>query len=212
MEGAFNDASFALMRGASEPEAMAAIDRVLAQYGSLGAMSRANQLSNWFIENELTQLQTMGFIIPAIFLGVSAFLLNIVLTRLIAVQREQIAALKALGYTNREIAVHYVSWAVAIALTGAVLGGARRHLARKLDDDALQRFLPLPDAQIRASRRPPSSRARSSVCLAGATRRDWRRDARGAASTCRSHAAGAARATRHRWLDRLVPRRLAPPP
>ena len=82
---------------------MAAIDRVLARYGSLGAVSRANQLSNWFIENELTQLQTMGFIIPAIFLGVSAFLLNIVLTRLIAVQREQIAALKALGYTNREI-------------------------------------------------------------------------------------------------------------
>lgn len=122
MEGAFNDASFALMRGASEPEAMAAIDRVLARYGSLGAVSRTHQLSNWFIENELTQLQTMGFIIPAIFLGVSAFLLNIVLTRLIAVQREQIAALKALGYTNREIAGHYVSWAVAIALAGTVLG------------------------------------------------------------------------------------------
>ena len=41
MEGAFNDASFALMRGASEPEAIAAIDRVLAPYGSLGAISRA---------------------------------------------------------------------------------------------------------------------------------------------------------------------------
>ena len=124
MEGAFNDASFALMRGASEPEAMAAIDRVLGQFGSLGAISRANQLSNWFIENELTQLRTMGFVIPAIFLGVSAFLLNIVLTRMIAVQREQIAALKALGYTNGEIGTHYVSWAVAIALTGAVLGSA----------------------------------------------------------------------------------------
>jgi putative ABC transport system permease protein len=122
MEGAFNDASFALMRGASESEVMAAIDRALGRYGSLGAVSRANQLSNWFIENELTQLRTMGFIIPAIFLGVAAFLLNIVLTRLIAVQREQIAALKALGYTNREIGAHYVSWAVAIALTGALLG------------------------------------------------------------------------------------------
>ena len=64
----------------------------------------------------------MGFIIPAIFLGVSAFLLNIVLTRLIAVQREQIAALKALGYTNSEIGGHYVAWAMAIALLGAALG------------------------------------------------------------------------------------------
>lgn len=113
MEGAFNDASFALMRGVSEPEVITAIDQLLARYGSLGAIPRARQLSNWLIENELMQLQTMGFIIPAIFLGVSAFLLNIVLTRLIAVQREQIAALKALGYTNREIAAHYVSWAVA---------------------------------------------------------------------------------------------------
>jgi putative ABC transport system permease protein len=122
MEGAFNDASFALMRGASEPEVIAAVDRVLTRYGSLGAIGRSTQLSHWFIENELTQLETMGFIIPAIFLGVSAFLLNIVLTRLIAVQREQIAALKALGYTNGEIAMHYVAWALAIAALGTVLG------------------------------------------------------------------------------------------
>ena len=164
MEGAFNDASFALMRGASEPEAMAAIDRVLAQYGSLGAMSRANQLSNWFIENELTQLQTMGFIIPAIFLGVSAFLLNIVLTRLIAVQREQIAALKALGYTNREIGAHYVSWAVAIALTGAVLGSARRHLARKRRSRPSTTTFSASRRSDTCLRPPPSSRARSSAC------------------------------------------------
>jgi putative ABC transport system permease protein len=122
MEGAFNDASFALLRGASEDDVTAAIDRLIGRYGGLGAITRTNQLSNWFIENELMQLQTMGVIIPAIFLGVSAFLLNIVLTRLIAVQREQIAALKALGYTNREIGVHYVSWAVSIALLGALLG------------------------------------------------------------------------------------------
>jgi putative ABC transport system permease protein len=122
MEGAFNDASFALLRGASAPDAVAAIDRIVGRYGGLGAITRTNQLSNWFIENELTQLQTMGFVIPAIFLAVSAFLLNIVLTRLIAVQREQIAALKALGYTNGEIGVHYISWAVAITLLGAGLG------------------------------------------------------------------------------------------
>ena len=122
MEGAFNDASLSLMRGASLPEVMAAVDRALGRYGSHGAVARANQLSNWFIENELTQLQTMGFIIPAIFLSVSAFLLNIVLSRMLAVQREQIAALKALGYTNREIGAHYISWSLLIAALGTVLG------------------------------------------------------------------------------------------
>ncbi len=106
----------------------------------------------------------MGVIIPAIFLGVSAFLLNIVLTRLIAVQREQIAALKALGYTNREIAAHYVSWALAIALTGTVLGVLGRHLARKRDDDALQRFFRFPTLRYVPRAGHSSSRARSSAC------------------------------------------------
>lgn len=122
MEGAFNDLSLALMRGAIEPDVLAAVDARLARYGSLGAIARRNQLSHWFIENELGQLQTMGVIFPTIFLGVSILLLNIVLTRMVATQREQIAALKALGYRNLEIAWHYLSWALVVGAAGTVLG------------------------------------------------------------------------------------------
>ena len=212
MEGAFNDASFALMRGASEPEVIAAIDRVLAQYGSLGAVSRANQLSNWFIENELTQLQTMGFIIPAIFLGVSAFLLNIVLTRLIAVQREQIAALKALGYTNREIGVHYVSWALAIALTGAVLGGAGGVWLGNAMTTLYNDFFRFPTLQLRACA-GHHHRGRAHQSVGGRAGRDWRRDARSCGfhlpKPCgRNHqpdmsSAGSTASFRAGWLRRL---------
>ncbi|MEZ5582595.1 MAG: hypothetical protein R3F37_07365 [Candidatus Competibacteraceae bacterium] len=42
----------------------------------------------------------MAALFPVIFLGVAAFLLNVVITRLIGLQREQIAALKAFGYSN----------------------------------------------------------------------------------------------------------------
>jgi len=122
MEGAFNDASFALTPLAIHANVIAAIDAVLDRYGSLGAVPRTQQLSHWFVENELNQLQTMGFFIPAIFLSVSAFLLNVVLTRLIGVQREQIAALKALGYTSGELGLHYVLWAVAIGVAGSAAG------------------------------------------------------------------------------------------
>ena len=107
----------------------------------------------------------MGVIIPAIFLGVSAFLLNIVLTRLIAVQREQIAALKALGYTNREIATHYVSWAVAIALAGTVLGVLGGVWLGSSMMTLYNDFFRFPTAQIRARARHSSPRARSSACL-----------------------------------------------
>jgi putative ABC transport system permease protein len=127
MEGGFNDVTLKLMRGASESDVLTRLDALLAPYGGFGAIPRAQQLSNWFLDNELTQLQTMGVAIPIVFLLVAAFLLNVVLTRIVSVQREQIAALKALGYSNFEIAFHYIKWSLAITLTGAavgVLGGA----------------------------------------------------------------------------------------
>ena len=66
------------------------------------------------MENELAQLQTFGFMLPLIFMLVAAFILNVALTRALALQRPQIAALKALGYGNRAIGWHYLKWALAI--------------------------------------------------------------------------------------------------
>jgi putative ABC transport system permease protein len=122
MEGGFNDVSLRLARGASDVEVVQALDRLIEPYGGLGAVPRRLQLSAWTLENELAQLQTFGFLVPAIFFGVAAFILNVALTRALALQRSQIAALKALGYSNRELAWHYVKWALLIAAGGAVAG------------------------------------------------------------------------------------------
>ena len=124
MEGGFNNVALKLAPGVSEEEAIARLDRLLSPYGGLGAVPRALQTSHWYLENELTQLQTVGFVLPLVFLAVSAFLLNVVLTRIVSVQREQIAALKALGYSNREVALHYAAWSLVIAAVGCVLGTA----------------------------------------------------------------------------------------
>jgi len=122
MEGAFNDVALAVADGASQNEVIAGLDRLLEPYGGRGGIPRSLQVSEWTLENELTQLQTFGFLVPAIFLGVAAFILNVALTRALALQRQQIAALKALGYSNRQIAWHYVKWGLLIAGLGAVLG------------------------------------------------------------------------------------------
>ena len=60
--------------------------------------------------------------LPLIFLSVAAFILNVALTRALALQRPQIAALKALGYANAAIAWHYVKWALLIARRRSVIG------------------------------------------------------------------------------------------
>ena len=122
MEGGFNDLALRLMPGASEPEVIRRLDRMLEPYGGLGAIPRALQTSNWYLDNELKQLQGFGLFVPMIFLAVAAFLLNVVLTRIVSVQREQIAALKALGYSNREVGWHYTLWSLTIAALGGGFG------------------------------------------------------------------------------------------
>ena len=124
MEGGFNDVTLTLLPGAAEPEVIARLDHLLEPYGGLGAIPRALQLSHWSVDNEMAGLQGLGRILPLIFLVIAAFLLNVVLTRTVSVQREQIAALKALGYTTTAIAGHYTKWALAIGVTGAVIGTA----------------------------------------------------------------------------------------
>ncbi|MEM7357389.1 MAG: ABC transporter permease, partial [Acidobacteriota bacterium] len=122
MEGGFNDVALTLMRGASEADVIARLDRLLETYGGLGAIPRSLQLSHWYLDSELVALQSVGLVIPIIFLAVAAFLLNVVLTRIIAVQREQIAALKALGYSSWEVGLHYIQWGMVIAAVGGAVG------------------------------------------------------------------------------------------
>ncbi len=126
MEGAFNNVVLKVMHGASERDVVDRLDRLLdaGGYGGVGAVPRALQTSHWYLSNELAQLEASAAIIPVVFLGVAAFLLNVVLTRVVTVQRPQIAAVKALGYSNAAIAAHYVKWSAIVALVGGLLGVA----------------------------------------------------------------------------------------
>lgn len=122
MEGAFNDVALKLQRGGSPEEVIDRVNVLLERYGCRGAVPRRLQTSHWYIDNELRTLRGTGFYVPAIFFAVAAFLLHVTLNRLISVQREQIAALKALGYTNREIGLHYILWSLVVALLGCAAG------------------------------------------------------------------------------------------
>lgn len=124
MDGAFNNATLTLAPGARAQEAIDRLDEVLGPYGGRGAYGREDQLSNRFLSEELKQLRTMATVFPAIFLGVAAFLLNVVVSRLIALQREQIAILKAFGYPHFAIGGHYVKLVMGVVLLGVAAGAA----------------------------------------------------------------------------------------
>src|SRR5690606_13564988 len=115
MEGAWNDVSLALQPGASLPEVLARIDTILAPFGAAGAVGRDKQISAYMLEGELAQLEQFATAIPFIFLAVAAFLLNVVLSRLINLQRQEIAVLKAVGYADWRIGLHYLEMVSVIA-------------------------------------------------------------------------------------------------
>ena len=122
MEDAFNDVALTLAPQANEQGVIESVDLVLERYGGFGAYGRSDQMSHRFISNELGELQVFGTVIPAIFLAVTAFLLHLVLSRLVAVERDQIGLLKAFGYSSRDIGWHYLKLAVAAILGGIVIG------------------------------------------------------------------------------------------
>ncbi len=117
-----NDIALRLSPGASETSVIAALDSLLAPYGGRGAYGRSSQLSHLELENHIDQLRGLSLLVPSIFLVVAAFLVNVVLGRLVGMQRMQIGMLKAFGYSNGRIASHYLQLALAVVVAGILLG------------------------------------------------------------------------------------------
>lgn len=122
MRDAFNSVALLLSPGASTKAVIDAVDRILEPYGGRGAYGRENQASHVMLEEHVVQLRSLALLVPSIFLLVAAFLVNVVLARLIATQREQIGMLKAFGYSSMRVAVHYAELTLAIVIAGVLLG------------------------------------------------------------------------------------------
>jgi len=122
MDGAFNDVAIRAQRSADVQAIEDAVDRILKPFGGTGAHGRADQISHAFLDNELIQLRAMATVIPPVFLFVSAFLVNMILSRLIVLEREQIGLMKAVGYGAGAIGWHYAKLTLVIALIGIAIG------------------------------------------------------------------------------------------
>lgn len=122
LTGAFNSVSVQLGKDANSVGVIDALDDILRPYGGAGAYDRSEQISHAFLDSELTQLKAMSYVLPPIFLGVAAFLVNMTLARLVALEREQIGLLKALGYRSATIAWHYTKLSLLIAAVGTLIG------------------------------------------------------------------------------------------
>ncbi|MDJ0627858.1 MAG: ABC transporter permease [Rhodobacter sp.] len=124
MDGAFNDVTLKLSRDANIEEVIDTLDALLDPYGAQGAYGRDQQVSNAFIDGELRQLQSMAYVLPPVFFGITVFLVNMVIGRIVALERAEIGLMKAIGYSDVEVCLHYLALAGLIAAVGIGAGFA----------------------------------------------------------------------------------------
>lgn len=122
LEGAFNEALISLLRGANERAVLDGVDQVLEPFGTPGAYGLDDFPSDRFLSEEISGLEVTARTVPPVFMLVSAFLLYIVVSRMIRSEREEIGLIKAFGYSNTEVASHYLQLALFVATGGAALG------------------------------------------------------------------------------------------
>lgn len=122
LKGAFNEALLSLTREAKLPAVVAAADRLLEPYGAQGSFGLEDQFSNRFVSEEIKGLEVSALVVPPIFLIIAAFLLYIVISRMVQAERQEIGLMKAFGYSNLEVSWHYMQLVLLIALAGALLG------------------------------------------------------------------------------------------
>lgn len=146
---AFNDVLVRLAPSVRPSEVERHLDLLLGPYGGIGAYSREQQISNRFVGDEIEQLSTMAKLLPLVFLLVAAFLLNIVLARLVDTEREVIGLLKAFGSPGRAIMLHYVQLAVLLSLGGLALGIALGAWLGRGMAGIYQRFFAFPFLEFR---------------------------------------------------------------
>ena len=122
LDGAFNDFCADLSPSAAPGPVIAEMDRLLAPYGAFGAYTRRDHASAQRLDDEIRVLQALSVAYPVVFLSVAAFMVNAVLARLVRLQREQIAQLKAQGYSSAQVGMHYMKYALVIVVLGTIIG------------------------------------------------------------------------------------------
>lgn len=152
LDGAFNFLVVTLAPGAAARSVIAALDQMLMPYGGRSAYGRPDHPSHVRVSDEIRVLQILSIGFPFVFLSVAAFMTNSVLSRLLNLQREQIAILKAFGYTNRQIAAHYLKFALVMVAGGTVAGGLGGIALGRRIVEMYHMFFRFPDLTFRLDR------------------------------------------------------------
>lgn len=136
---------FAPSTARQRSRALRQLQSLAEPFGLENTTQLPDQVSNKYLSSEIEGLGSFAAVIPTIFLAVAALVLNVLVNRLVRQQRTVIGTLKALGYENTRLAVHYLTFGLVVGLAGGLLGGALGHLAAAGMTSIYQRYFEFPD-------------------------------------------------------------------
>lgn len=120
--GSINSASMLLREGTDIEKAKDDVKKLLKEYGVTEVVDREDQISNRMISEKLKGLQSTGGAFPVLFFIVAAVIIYITMGRMVENQRNQIGVLKAFGFGNMRILLHYLSFSACLAISGSLIG------------------------------------------------------------------------------------------
>lgn len=120
-------------------------ERQLAPFGVITSFPLERQMSNEFLSGEIEGLGGMAAVLPAIFLAVAALVLNVLVSRLARRQRTVVGTLKALGYADQQIFVHFLMFAMSVGVMGGLFGSFLGYLSATGMTYAYRWYFEFPD-------------------------------------------------------------------
>ena len=124
-------------------------ERQLASYGVFATTPLADQPSNMYLSLEIAGLRVFAWFLPCVFLAVAAVVLNVLLTRLAQQQRTVVGTLKALGYSDRQLFMHFLKFGLTVGLAGGLIGCASGYWLAELLTIVYREFFEFPDLNNR---------------------------------------------------------------
>lgn len=121
-DGLATNLSFRLEPGVTFGDVKYALEDGLAPYGLISLIARKDQPSHVMLNTELTGIGGYATTMPAVFIFISVIILYIMLKRVIEQERGSIGTLKAFGFSDMEVLLHYLCYGFLTGGMGGLLG------------------------------------------------------------------------------------------
>ena len=110
-------------------------------------LSKDETVSYSSAKSEEEEGKTIGSILPVLFLAIAILTMITTMHRLVTAEKTQIGILKALGFKDRKIILHYTTFAIFISVVGSILGVALGYVVARLimnPSSAMGTYLDMP--------------------------------------------------------------------